>query len=240
VTSGTCNCGTGRQVDTNRGVIECVSCSDNSKRIDTNLVIAGKQYYASSYKCQKCPDPHMTFNADLTCTCSSNYQLVGVASIGAQSCVLKDTASTYVSQGSSFFFWYYLHTFPGKHTCHFPLSPPFSSKTESSAISISYNTASVGTLQSLTLQHYFVKSASRCNAYGGSSYQQDCSALANLCVLQLYDDSTVPCSVFSGIIKNRGEWLLSPPHLAYIYSSIPLLTHALYSFFAQVLATSTQ
>jgi len=104
VTSGTCNCGTGRQVDTNRGVIECVSCSDNSKRIDTNLVIAGKQYYASSYKCQKCPDPHMTFNADLTCTCSSNYQLVGVASIGAQSCVLKDTASTYVSQGSSSFF----------------------------------------------------------------------------------------------------------------------------------------
>lgn len=67
--------------------------------ITTNTKIAGKSYTADAYTCQSCPDPLMSMSVTSTnnyvCTCPSGYTIVGVTSIGVQSCVLTTLTANF-------------------------------------------------------------------------------------------------------------------------------------------------
>ena len=75
--------------------------------------------------------------------------------------------------------------------------------TLSSAASVTYSSLGL-TLQSLTLLHYFVKSATACTYLGGPQNLPDCNTLANLCVLQMYDSTSAACAALSAVINSRG------------------------------------
>lgn len=60
-------------------------------------------------------------------------------------------------------------------------------------------------VQSIVLQHYYVKAVTGCTYFGGSLNLQDCQTLANLCVLQLYDDTATACVDFLAIYNARSS-----------------------------------
>jgi len=65
--------------------------------------------------------------------------------------------------------------------------------------------ASGTTVVSAVTQHYFVRAATNCNAYGsGTTSNTDCEVLANLCALQFYDDAHPACTAISAIQAARG------------------------------------
>ena len=97
------------------------------------------------------------------------------------------------------------------------------SSVQSTAININYITIST-IVPSMTLQHYFVKSAALCKYFGGSQNIQDCEILANLCVLQLYNPLAGACVQFQNIIDIRpptslvnsnAEWMKGMPWISY-------------------------
>eukprot|EP01034_Spumella_vulgaris_P022094 gene22094-28193_t len=174
----------------------CETCPTRQMVITADTTIAGATYKASAYKCQSCPDPHMTMsisNGVYVCTCDTGYTLCGVSSIGNQSCALDGLVSGY-------------------------------KRIESSALAITYHSNSaVGTLTSLTMQHYFTLAASRCKYFGGPQDLQYCQILANLCALQLFDDQTQACIAHQAVIADRGQnlqnsienWVTGQPWLYY-------------------------
>lgn len=62
----------------------------------------------------------------------------------------------------------------------------------------------LGTITSLTFQHYYLKAVSRCLYFGTPADVVYCHQLANLCVLQLYDDTSLACIAHKNIIAQRG------------------------------------
>ena len=72
--------------------------------VNANTLIAGKQYYADSYKCRACPDPNMVMSyvvatSTYSCECDSGYSQVGSTSgyFGSQVCVKTNSASKYLA-----------------------------------------------------------------------------------------------------------------------------------------------
>jgi hypothetical protein len=149
------------------GYKECVKCASGTAVVTVASTIAGLFYEPDRYSCRSCPDDLMTMSVSgttYTCTCPSGYTLTGVTSVGAQSCVL----TTMISEFSS---------------------------TENAASTITYYLSSPETtLVSQTVLHYYSRSAALCKYYGGQSNIIECQALANLCVLSLYDRSYGPCA----------------------------------------------
>ena len=72
----------------------------------------------------------------------------------------------------------------------------------STAYTVSFGSTSVS---SLIFQHYFIKAAARCTFYGGQNDVQQCQILANLCVLQMYDDLSDACSAFTTAVNARSS-----------------------------------
>ena len=98
------------------------------------------------------------------------------------------------------------------------VSSEFSS--DNAATDVKYYGAATQTLSSITFEHYYVKSAVRCKYYSGPEDMEYCQALANLCVLQLYNDQSSACSTFldimderSGDVNNIINWQTSLPWL---------------------------
>eukprot|EP01042_Synura_sphagnicola_P004239 gene4239-5359_t len=64
--------------------------------------------------------------------------------------------------------------------------------------------SSVGTVQSLTILHYFTNVATHCMYYGGPEDNAYCQALVNLCALKFYDLSgSAVCGAYLSISKQR-------------------------------------
>ena len=57
--------------------------------------------------------------------------------------------------------------------------------------------------ESLTLKHFFVNATAHCYFYRGPESNANCQALANLCVLQLYDPTAAACAAFTELEKLR-------------------------------------
>jgi meckelin len=98
-------------------------------------------------------------------------------------------------------------------------------QTAQSAAQVHYSSTIV---ESAVILHYYALAATRCKYYGGANDQRYCQILANLCVLQLYDARTYPCSVFQAISELRSStteevstWPLSMPWLYYRTPSTP-------------------
>lgn len=185
----------GSRLDNSAGGKVCNYCPVGTKSIWQSQTIAGKYYYADRYSCQACPDPHMTMtvsSSTYTCSCASGYTQTGVSSVGELSCVYSGMITEF-------------------------------SSIEESASVVYYRAVADGTvsLTSVTIQHYYASSASRCKYHGGSTDSRACQALANLCVLQMYDSSYGACAAFAAItgaaakpygIDNWGE---NMPYLYY-------------------------
>jgi hypothetical protein len=100
------------------------------------------------------------------------------------------------------------------------LATPFLN-TEQQASTVVYRT--VGPQVSLTLLHYFTRAAAACTYFGGTLNLADCQTLANLCVLQLYDDSATACITYSRVLAGRtfkdwegvASWSAQLPWLLY-------------------------
>ena len=91
---------------------------------------------------------------------------------------------------------------------------------DNAATDVEYYGAATQSLSSITFEHYYVKSAVRCKYYSGPEDMEYCQALANLCVLQLYNDQTSACATFLDIMNERSgdvndviNWQTSLPWL---------------------------
>jgi meckelin len=175
----------------------CAACPAGKIVVSEDTVIAGRFYSGNNYQCRSCPDPLMTMSVTgdvYGCTCPSGYSRTGVSSIGELECILTTKATAFIGQ-------------------------------ESLATQVEYGrtTGSTTTVTSLIMQHYFTKSAAHCKYYGSTSDNKYCQALANLCVLQLYDDASTACSTFEEIVTNRNNnfehniqnWLVGMPWLLF-------------------------
>eukprot|EP01036_Dinobryon_divergens_P025709 gene25709-34286_t len=173
----------------------CIACPAGTKVITSDQVIAGKTYTADLTSCQACPDPLMSMSFSLnvySCSCPSGYTIVGVASIGPQSCIATAIAKSFLQVEAA----------ASKVTYHDSLQKL--------------------TLPSLTMQHYFVSAAATCTYIGGPAGQAACQTLANLCVLQMFDLTSQACIAHFAVINNRGSrgfinsvrnWVQSNPWL---------------------------
>ncbi|CAN0101167.1 unnamed protein product, partial [Heterosigma akashiwo] len=180
----------------------CVKCADGLMVIQEDITEAGVAYTADPYTCQACPDEHMYWTASGTCACRSGYTLAGTEAIGETYCLDDDRVAT-VATG-----W--------------PLAD---------AIELDYYSvqevpgeAADGTvsLDSLTVQHHYLRAAAGCYAYRGPEDLAACQALANLCVLADYDREHTTCELFeevadarSGSSWSQDGWTASLPWLYY-------------------------
>lgn len=160
---------------------QCEACPVGTAVVSSSQYIAGAYYKADRYACQSCPDKNMQMSVSssgvYSCVCDASYQLVGVSGIGPQSCVLTTNIQPFLSQAPAAYRVTYL---------------------------LSSGSGSVVVESSLTMQHYYLQAASQCQFFGSPDDVRYCQQLANLCVLQLYADTAIPCINHQTIIKLRG------------------------------------
>ena len=207
LTSGECSCNTAGYVlleeDITGGKLSaktCSACPSGKAVITTAGYYAGVYYAADAYTCQSCPDNNMVFSSG-ACVCNSGYTLVGNGALGEQMCVATAIASAFTAELSS-----------------------------ASTVTYYSSDDSVQSITSLTMSHYFVQAAALCKYYG--TYVNDmkyCQILANLCALQLFDDSTVACSTFIAIQDLRGTANLQTQNL---YVGTQIVTYTIQSWYA--------
>ena len=129
----------------------------------------GRYYQADLYNCQSCPDRNMEFSTDGT----------------SYSCTCK---TGYTITGDALI---------GEQSCVAEDAYNEYISVQPSSVNVRYNSLSA-TVESRTLTHFFLKSASLCKYYGGARNSRDCQALANLCVLQLYTLTSTGTSTSGG------------------------------------------
>lgn len=129
----------------------------------------------SSHSCQACSDPLMTRDSSYKCQCPSGYTM------SQTKCVLNS-----VNVQNNF------------------LLGPYSS---TNAINVIYNSnqnsQGIGTYSissSSTFSYYYVKAANDCLF---NNLVQGCQILANMCVMQLYNQMTVVCQLYNYIASLR-------------------------------------
>lgn len=164
---------------------ECVACPNR-----TRVFLQAAPLYgiaASAYVCAKCADPHASMTATGECVCDAGYRAAGVLGVfpwATISC-LPDTMAT-------------------------PLLTTYS---EASAVSVSYysvtrasapsTTTSIVGKTSKAFQHIFAAAAVGCAMRKPGTNSDACQALANLCVLQLYDAGSTVCSLYTSLYNAR-------------------------------------
>jgi meckelin len=175
---------------------ECIKCPNGTRVFRTPVTVSSTLVRPSDpYSCQSCGDVNSILDADGSCSCATGFMNPSVSflSNGAVKCISNaDIASAFsvstVAGGSS---------------------GPSSSSYQVNFYSIqtSANGAATGTQvgkASLYFQHNLISAAVGCFKYRVGAESEPCQALANLCVLQLYDSSSAACSLFAGILQQSG------------------------------------
>ena len=182
---------------------QCADCPSGQAVIEVSQSVAGVYYRANPLQCQACPDAHMSMS------------LVGTSA----SC---SCASLYSKVGQSLL---------GAQSCvKTSLAAAFIAN-EQAAAQVSFTSLS-SSVTSSTFRHYFVRVATQCKYYGGSEEDSAaCQVLGNLCVLQLYDASSIACSTFLSILSSDRRdantvhgvqgWGVGMPWLHYSTGSTP-------------------
>jgi len=158
-----------------------------------------------AYVCQRCPHSAMVVHND-RCVCafpndnSPKWTAVGVEGIGAGvSCVL--TSESAFANKPRFAEIEYTHVLPDtSETTRRMLRQ----RRDLQASSGRYTTHIVR--NSIIFMHYFTMSATRCRYLRSAADLEACQTLANLCVLQQFDESTPSCELMADIQKNRNQW----------------------------------
>lgn len=157
----------------------------------------------NNYQCEKCPDVAMTRSDTFDCTCPATSYTESF-----NSC-LKDSEVTSITNQYSV----------------------------SNAVSVTYqfleNAQGLGTYSistSSSFQFYYLKAADDCMNYQSI---KGCQILANLCVMQLYNERTTVCQLFNFIGSTRNYansavldsgWKENMPWLYYSRSANEILT----------------
>lgn len=136
---------------------------------------------------------------DIPLLCS----VVGVSSIGPQSCVLTTMASNFLKVQSQAIVVRYNGALITRD------------------------------VSSLTMQHYFTAAAAACTYYGGPEGVAGCQTLANLCALQMFDATSQACIAHFAVVTARAgngfeggvnNWATNNP---WLFFTIPPATGAL-------------
>ncbi len=178
---------------------DCVRCPAGSAVITRNLydddreffLSAGMRFVADPYSCSFCPDPHMYFDTDYNCVCIEGYLLTGEVSVGQQSCIE------------------HLPSVSGSYSKIRFRDPVPAGRKSIDALDL--------TIDSVIFSHYYLKSASECEYYKGTSQGlQSCQALSNLCVINMYDEEAAACKELEIISQKRaGSSSSTLPRLYY-------------------------
>lgn len=126
-------------------------------------------------------------NNVITCSCGTDYTLVGNSILDEQRCIFTTEAS--------------------------PFTP-----LELAASQVNYGN-NIGTISSLTFRNYYVEAAAKCKFFSGTDSVRYCQILANLCVLQLYNNNAQVCvnhleNVISrglSVVNDIENWVLGQP-----------------------------
>lgn len=182
---------------------DCHVCPAGQKVITQDISTAGVNYKHDPYTCRSCPNG-MHFD-ELECVCHDEAHFrVGEVSIGSQSCIelLPTVNSNLYSQIK------YRRLIQGNE-----------------------KGARTFTMDSITQSHYYLKAASLCeyadgrmSEYMDTNTAKNCQILGNLCVLNLYDEDSIPCRQFQLVRNQRSlgfsyhdeeNWKQSMPWLYY-------------------------
>ena len=164
----------------------CAACPPGRAVVRARVETAGAAFEADPYACQACPDAAMSWDEDGTaCACGAAFAQVGQSSAGRQSCVpLSDYSRAEQLLGVSFSSAaLYAATFGG----------------------VSGGPDTV-TVDSLWLRHLLPRAATLCLLHdGGAEARRACQALANLCVLALYDPAAPACAAYEAAYAARAK-----------------------------------
>jgi len=205
-----CGCPTNHvltEVDDGLGYVinkTCTACTDGTAVITSDASIAGVNFYATDYQCQRCPDPHMTFDsAGTTCTCDDDYTKTGQSLYGQQSCVYTEHSDA-IKQS-------YAET--SASTVNFFKIQADQESSPSGELE----------MESLVMKHHFLNASTNCFYYNGPENIANCQTLANLCVMQMYWPDSEVCELFEDILDKRSEnarsqdgWVDTLPWLRYV------------------------
>eukprot|EP00520_Triparma_pacifica_P017541 CAMPEP_0118665276 /NCGR_PEP_ID=MMETSP0785-20121206/18528_1 /TAXON_ID=91992 /ORGANISM="Bolidomonas pacifica, Strain CCMP 1866" /LENGTH=1102 /DNA_ID=CAMNT_0006559375 /DNA_START=139 /DNA_END=3444 /DNA_ORIENTATION=- len=157
---------------------ECELCPTGTAVIETATTTAGVSYTPDRYVCASCPDENMYFDASFVCQCPTGMQKVGRETEGTQKCVINNmNAETDVE-------FYAIETEP-------------------------YSGIATGTdtVASDAMSHYFdyayYKCAKAAVAFLTKDVQEACQTLANLCVMNMYDEDHDTCDYYDTIKNTR-------------------------------------
>ena len=183
---------------------ECVQCPSGQAVIGADLTTMGRVYTADKYSCASCPDPNMYFtNSDpKRCECPSDMVAKGKETVGEMYCVSSTSAIT-----TSYEVEY------------------FNVQTSVDAAA----TSSYSVSNSDILEHYLDWAYYNCYADNfvltsiTPQIQRACQTIANLCVMQLYDNDHIACEKYDSIKNNRdgnyydgiSDWKRAAPWLFY-------------------------
>lgn len=164
---------------------DCVRCPAGSAVITRDLydereffLSAGMRFIADPYSCSFCPDARMYFDTDYNCVCSEGYILTGEVSVGEQSCIE------------------HLPSVSGSYSEIRFQDPAPAGRKSLDALDL--------TIDSVIFSHYYLKAASECEYYEGTSQGlQSCQALSNLCVMSMYDEEAAACKELDIISQKR-------------------------------------
>ncbi len=173
---------------TGHSVKSCVQCPHGKAALTADIFTAGVSYEADPYTCQECPHERMHFDATFECVCETGYSKVGQEYFGPMFCSTDTISSTS----------YY--------------EVEFKAVQESSSSSSSTTTFDH---DSDAIRHYYEWASSLCGSKTYDSVekltaeqQRACQTLANLCVMQMYDNDAEVCERYEAIMNSRqGEYV---------------------------------
>ncbi|GMI00340.1 hypothetical protein TrST_g3137 [Triparma strigata] len=166
---------------------DCVQCESGKAVITSDVLTdgrathltAGVEYPVDKYTCASCPDDNMFFDSQYACKCGGGLEEAGNTFVGPKYCV------------------------DGKMTSDFEV--------EYAAIQSSVEGAAVDTdsVRSDTLEHYLDWAFYNCDAENfeisslTQTIQEACQALANMCVMNLYDNDHIACEKYQNVKSER-------------------------------------
>jgi meckelin len=170
---------------------ECVPCAAGTRAFPAGA--AGGVRPASAYACQSCGDANAVMSAAGLCSCATGYVAASVAPLadGGVRCVLPaDVAAAFGGLASA------AGVLPASaFTVNF-----FSVQSAAGAAP----SGAVAGVPSLAFLRLLIAAGVGCRQYGAGGDPVPCQALANLCVLQMYDASTAACAALAATALARG------------------------------------
>jgi meckelin len=164
----------------------CVACPNG-----TRVFRAGSGPFAPDpYTCASCGDPNAVLTASGECECSAGHVAAGLPALSATRtptlrCLPQADADAILAR--------------------YPLAE--ASTVTFRSLQSSATGDATGTARGLVsayFAHTFPAAAVGCRGYKPGADPSACQALANLCVLQLYDPTTSACAMYNGMADSRG------------------------------------